>query len=286
MQKTTLLCMISLIFFTLFLFPQSSPVKATMVLSVGGTGEGNYTSIQQAIDQAVAGDTVLVYPGEYHEQLMISSSIQLIGLDRNTTVINASRQGDVITLAAYDISIQGFTLTGGELLFPRAAIYVTTTGNTVSDNIMTDNYYGMVLMSPASHNHIVNNHIHHNHQCGIYFSGATYNILQDNIVHHHPFNGFGLYDFSNHNHMENNVLSYNDLNGINIRDSYDNTVIQNTFTANTHGLHVPPPRFHPVVENNVFIDNERDEQHPSFFISLPATVTLLFLGLLFFKRKT
>ena len=171
-------------------------------------------------------------------------------------------------------------------MFPQAAIYVQTSGNTVSENIMIDNYYGMVLMDPASYNHIFNNHIHHNHQCGIYFSGATNNRLENNIVHHQPFNGFGLYDFSNDNQLLNNDLSYNDLNGINIRDSYGNTVIGNTFTSNTYGLHVPTPQFHTTFENNIFFDNELDEQNASFFVSLPASVILLFVGIFLFNRKT
>ncbi len=36
-------------------------------LYVGGSGPGNYTKIQDAIDNASDGDTVFVYNGTYHE---------------------------------------------------------------------------------------------------------------------------------------------------------------------------------------------------------------------------
>lgn len=254
-------------------------------IHVDASGEGDVLTLQQAINQAQSGDTILVHPGIYHEQVHITTSITLVGVDMETTIINASRLGSVITLETDNVTIKNLTLTGGELRFPQAAIYVNTTGNTVTNMEMTDNYYGMVFMDPASDNHVFNNHIHHNHQCGIYFSGATHNILENNTVHHQPFNGFGLYDFSNNNLMKNNYFSYNDLNGINIRDSYENLVDGNTFENNTYGLHVPPPQFHNGIGENEFINNPLDEQSSSFMIGLPASILLIFFGVLILKLR-
>ncbi|UCD13534.1 MAG: hypothetical protein JSW60_08255, partial [Thermoplasmatales archaeon] len=60
-------------------------------LYVGGSGEGNYTKIQDAIDDASDGDTVFVYddssPYQQESYLNIEKSINLIGEDRDTTVI-------------------------------------------------------------------------------------------------------------------------------------------------------------------------------------------------------
>ena len=41
------------------------------ILYVGGTGPDNYTTIQDAIDDADNGDTIMVYPGHYNESLVI-----------------------------------------------------------------------------------------------------------------------------------------------------------------------------------------------------------------------
>jgi hypothetical protein len=45
-------------------------------LYVGGTGEGNYSRIQDAIDDAVDGDTVFVYDDSspYYEHIRINKS--------------------------------------------------------------------------------------------------------------------------------------------------------------------------------------------------------------------
>ena len=48
-------------------------------LYVGGTGEGNYTKIQDAIDDASDMDTVFVYNGTYYENVFIDKTINLIG---------------------------------------------------------------------------------------------------------------------------------------------------------------------------------------------------------------
>ena len=62
-------------------------------LYVGGSGPGNYTKIQEAIDDASDGDTVYVYDDSspYYENLNVSKSIYLIGEDKNTTIIGGNR---------------------------------------------------------------------------------------------------------------------------------------------------------------------------------------------------
>jgi pectin methylesterase-like acyl-CoA thioesterase len=59
-------------------------------LYVGGSGFGNYTKIQDAIDNASEGDTIFVHNGIYNENITIIKTINLIGEDKNTTIINGS----------------------------------------------------------------------------------------------------------------------------------------------------------------------------------------------------
>ena len=86
-------------------------------LYVGGTGEGNYTTIQSAIDDAFDGDTVFVYNGTYYEKnIDISKSINLIGEDRTTTFIDGIEGfGALLILQAEEINISNFTLQNADL---------------------------------------------------------------------------------------------------------------------------------------------------------------------------
>ena len=66
----------------------SMPTFKGNTLYVGGSGEGNYTMIQDAIDNTSDGDTVFVYNGIYHERIRIYTSINLIGENIENTIMN------------------------------------------------------------------------------------------------------------------------------------------------------------------------------------------------------
>jgi len=258
-----------------------------ITIYVGGSGPGNYTTIQNAIDSADDNDVIYVYNGEYQESLIINKSITLIGENNENTIIDAGGEDYVIKLNTDNIKITGFTLQNSGSVFPNAGINVQTKGNIITNNKMINNYYGMVLLYPTSHNTISNNYIANNKQCGIYFSGAKHNTLTDNYVDTQPFNGFGLYDFSDHNTIKDNTMTHNQYCGINIRDSYYNTVEGNNLIENTVGLHIPPPECKTTIGENTFSDNTiRLEEERDLIIHAQATsIILILLGFLYFKRK-
>ena len=89
-----------------------SPIGG-ITLYVGGTGEGNYTLIQDAINDSVDGDTVYVYndSSPYFEFVNINKSITLLGEDRETTIIDGhGSRNDVIYISAGHVTISGFTI--------------------------------------------------------------------------------------------------------------------------------------------------------------------------------
>ncbi len=93
-------------------------------LSVKQDGSGDYTVIQTALDAANPGDTVLVYPGRYYENLTIqTSSITLMSLEGTTvdpayiesTIIDGNHVAPCIRVPQGNafVSIRGFSITNG-----------------------------------------------------------------------------------------------------------------------------------------------------------------------------
>ncbi|MCF7859717.1 MAG: T9SS type A sorting domain-containing protein [Candidatus Cloacimonetes bacterium] len=87
-------------------------------------GTGNFTTIQEGIDAAANTDTILVYPGTYYENLiMTEKNITLASLEMttgdpqyiNSTIIDGQRLESCIFLHDVDdeVLIQGFTIQNG-----------------------------------------------------------------------------------------------------------------------------------------------------------------------------
>ena len=54
-------------------------VEAATTRYVGGTGSGNWSKIQDAIDNATSGDTIRVFAGYYNETIVFNVRLTLIG---------------------------------------------------------------------------------------------------------------------------------------------------------------------------------------------------------------
>jgi parallel beta-helix repeat protein len=289
MKKTTMLLLGVLPFlylFSFFLISATSEDITAHLVYVGGSGEGNFTQIQDALDMVTPGGTAYVFPGTYHENLRITTPVHLIGDDKNTTIIDGRNKEFVVILEAGNSTLSGFMITNSELKFPFAGVYVASNHNTISNNVITDNYYGMQLGYSASYNLVVNNSIYHNRQCGIYFNHASHNRLIGNTVFDHQVNGFGLYEFSNNNSILENTFSENRDTGINIRESYDNLVANNRFIQGHIALHKPAPEYHSLTQDNLFSDNvvSVEEERDAFVLTV-VIFDVLVLFVFFAFRK-
>ena len=91
----------------------NAPTPLGDTLYVGGDGPGNYTRIQDAIDDAEDGDTIFVFSGYYTEEIEIYKSINLIGEHKDSTSIVGQGVYDhiqVVRITTDDVTIEGFTI--------------------------------------------------------------------------------------------------------------------------------------------------------------------------------
>ena len=97
----------------------------SQVITVKQDGTGDYTTIQDALDAAVSGSTIIVYTGIYYENIDFDgkSNITLASLYYYTphdsliqqTVIDGNQSGSCILVNKHeqDIEINGFTIQNG-----------------------------------------------------------------------------------------------------------------------------------------------------------------------------
>jgi parallel beta-helix repeat protein len=185
------------------------------VLYVGGSGEGNYSGIQDAIDNASDGDTVFVYDDSapYHENILINKSITLTGENKETTVIDGTNTGTVLTITSDYVLISSFTIQNS------------------GDQVDT---YGIHTTSNQT---VIRNTIIQNNNIGIYQEYTSDNIIQDNVIAHNYWHGIFL--FSGHNHtIENNSISDNGETGIVLHFLRNTTIHQNIITNSRDGLYL------------------------------------------------
>lgn len=258
-----------------------------LILYVGGTGPGNYSQIQPAINNAKAETTIYIFSGVYNENIILNKSLIILGENASTTIINGNRKDSVITLLTDKNKISNLTIYNGKKIFPKAGVSIQSDHNIIENLTIYDNYYGIVLVDYAYHNIIADNYIHNNHQCGIYFSEAKHNLITRNYVSTQPFNGFGLYDFSDNNILSYNLIINNKGYGINIRDSYNNQILGNMISNNSQAIHIPPPQFLTKVENNVLTNNELlvEEEKGATYYALPVFSVVILIMYTVVRKK-
>jgi len=217
----------------------SNSVISGITLYVGGSGPNNYTRIQDAIDDAVDGDTVFVYDDSspYYENLVVDSSINLIGEDRNSTVIDGSNSGSVVQITANDVALNCFTIQniGNEKLNYSGIEVFDCDYNIISDNVIRLNQAGILLLCTYLCN-ITNNLITSNQE-GIIVSGAR------------------MYAESHDNIISRNVISYNTYGILCAGESFNGIFSNNIITNNRYGLEIHYGSYYHVCTGNNISNN-------------------------------
>ena len=198
-------------------------------LYVGGNGPGNYTSIQDAIDNASDGDTVFVYNGTYYENIVVDKSIDLIGEDRNTTIIDG--------LKTYYHGIEIFN-----------------NNITILNFKIQNSHYGGIVIENSNFSKVYNNIIDTN-RYGIFVWKSSNNSIYNNTVSNNWVGGIELYE-SHNNFVYRNVITdnRNETNygaGVSLVAANSNIIIQNWITNNGRGIFSLDSSNNTIRENNI-----------------------------------
>ena len=227
-----------------------SPLYDGKTLYVGGSGPGNYSRIQDAIDNASDGDTVFVYDDSapYFENILIDKSINLIGEKRHSTIIDGMELGIVVEITSNYVNISKFTIQNcGK--GSSGGIRGSTNFSTISNNnIVLNNRSGLVLL--YSHfNTISSNKINSNKWGGIHLGICNNNIISKNTIISNIEEGINQYSCEN-NTISENIVSKNEY-GINIgKYCKNNTLSGNIVISNEYGIRFYETYCYNTIRNN------------------------------------
>ena len=178
------------------------PAADASQYTVAPTG-AEFTSIQEAINQTVPGDTILVNSGTYRENLLLDKKIDLIGVDRGTgaPIIEPVNKGNAIDILADGCRVEGFTLQNIELL---NGIRVRSSENTITRNTIL-NYAKGIILESAMKNTLYGNTITNSSQVGIALESSNNNLIEENIVSKNSI-GIELDGYSLSNKIYRNIF--------------------------------------------------------------------------------
>jgi parallel beta-helix repeat protein len=194
----------------------------------------NYTTIQEAINNATSGMTIFVRKGTYLENVVINKTITLVGEDSDLTIINGQEIDNVIHITAENVTVRNFTVRRSGLNAYSGISIDHSTGNMITDNKIINNYEGIGLLY-STNNVVSDNTVSNNYDGGVYLYFSSDNVVSGNTVFSNSYDGIDLF-YSSNNVVSDNTISHNDLAGLRFFYSSNNAVFGNTIASNYPGI--------------------------------------------------
>jgi len=195
-----------------------------------------YMWIQDAVNEANPGDTIFVESYVDYEHVVITKPLSLLGEDAETTIIDGGNNpGSVISIVADNVSVCGFTIrNSGMEDSTDAGVYLRSSENTLSGNIIMNNFQGIFLESNTHDNMIMHNNFLDNH-LGITLDNSENNTVIGNFV---SDQGYGIYlqNWSTNNTITNNEILNNSIGIYGDWHVTNNIISNNTITNNQYGM--------------------------------------------------
>jgi nitrous oxidase accessory protein len=199
-------------------------------VSINNNGT-NFMRIQAAVDNATAGDTIIVSNGTYIENIKVNKSLTIRSENGSAaTIIYAlDSKVHVVNVTVNYVNISGFTIVGA---YYNAGIYLNEAYNcTLENNNCSHNEHGFLLKN-SSDNGVERNTAAENHY-GITLICSNNNHVSNNNC---SYNQAGIYSNNSlNNNIEWNTCFGNDHEGIRLLNSPKNNIEWNTCLGNCHG---------------------------------------------------
>ena len=225
---------------------KTSKASETNTIFVGGTGDKNYSKIQDAIDNSKENDTIFVFDGIYNESIVVNKSINLFGLKKNNVTINGTDNLYVFLIKSSYVNISGFNILGGKIgifVSGQEFLFNNFSGNNISNNSECIRFVN------TSNNKIFDNIIQSQSNFGIILYESCNNTISENFL---VDNGkaISINKWSDNNEIYKNNLTENEF-GISFDFSYNNLVFENYIRNNSYGVYLTNSKINNITNNYI-----------------------------------
>jgi len=213
------------------------------VIMVDDDGDGDYTRIQDAVENATAGNIIEVYSGTYNEtDIIVDKQLILQGNDSELgggggngkpLIINNEDDKEVIKVTFDGCSISGFQIRSIGCCSTGIYLYQSNNHHVYQNEI--DNINNGIILSESSNNHVYDNEISET-QAAISNSYHSYNnLIYDNYVYDSGY-GIAIKNYAENITVYNNTVT--EINAVGIRTvwSNNNTIHGNKITECGYGV--------------------------------------------------
>jgi parallel beta-helix repeat protein len=213
----------------------------------------NYAKIQWAVDNATAGDMIIVRDGTYNENVDVNVNHLTIQSENgsDSTIIDGNGNGDVVYIYTNWVNVSGFTVinSGSSPEMENVGIRVyNTSNNTITNCHVYNNLNGIHVR--GSSNLIMSCNAYLNTHRGIRLTGSS-NTVSDCSVYSNKMHGIYVDGFF-HNCIANCNVSLNEYYGIFLDGTLNSTVSHCNISHNSYGIHIYPSSDNNISKCNIF----------------------------------
>jgi len=232
-------------------------------ITVDKNGGGDYTKIQDAINNAPELSTIFIKAGTYSEIIDIKKNINLIGEDKYKVLINpiSEKNKYAMRIGAPNVKISKLGITNGAPGPYTSGLYISASYTELEDCNIYDTPIGIAVWTPNNtinncyiwgckdegiallgstssecNNNKITNCILHNNCDGIELQYSSNNIIANCEIRDNTHMGIDAITSSNNkNTISNCTIFNNKVNGIYLASSSDNKILDCLISNNKDG---------------------------------------------------
>jgi len=201
---------------------------------------GDFDTIQQAIDAAISGDTVMVAAGTYKENIVMKSGVSVVGEHAETTILDGDKKGNVVVfknISDKETRLENFSIKNAETNL--SGVLIENSSPLINRNIIFGNDYAIYIKGVSSPT--IQRNILEQNKAGVQVFNLekvedSNPLILDNLIY---ANKKGINLYNGRAVIEHNTISYNGDYGLE--------------AGATFGIYLTASA--AVIRNNIITDN-------------------------------